>query len=130
MRNAASAQDAEPLLCLQVLGWNLGGAPLEDLQSAVLESTGSSHKDRVALLQECPRRKLGWTSTSVQGWRVVEHRSEGQWRGTGICFHPEVWSVVARKSARKGIWVRMKHLPTGLEVLVGEFAPAAWAYAG
>ena len=118
-RKAVPAPPPEPLLCLRVFGWNLGGAPLEDLQGAVIESASGNDKERVVLLQECPRRASGWVSQLVHGWRVVQHRAADQWRGTGVCFHPGVWTVVSKKSSKRGLWVKLKHLASGLEVWMG-----------
>ena len=84
---------------------------ISDLPKAVCEATGSafSRKD-ILLVQECPRAKTGWSSENLQGYRLLSHRPEGVWRGTGIVFHTSTWNMVSRKSSPRGIWVHLRHL--------------------
>ena len=39
----------------QVMGWNIGGASLDQLPDAIKVCTGSPLKESILLLQECPR---------------------------------------------------------------------------
>ena len=109
----------EPLLELQVFGWNLGGAPLEDLPQAFRDCTAAPLGEKIALLQECPRLDKGWRTSKEQGLSILQHRSEQQWRGVGIMFHSDTWAVISKKSSGRGIWVRMKHLASSQFLWVG-----------
>ncbi|CAE7264174.1 R1A1-element\ORF2 [Symbiodinium sp. CCMP2592] len=106
-------------LKIRTFGWNVGGAPLEQLPAAVAESIGPPPKEVVVLLQECPRVRPGWKSDKVQGLTVLSHRCVDQWRGCGVAYNPLAWSPISKKLAGKGIWVRLKHLATGEAVVFG-----------
>ncbi|CAE7579342.1 RTase [Symbiodinium sp. CCMP2592] len=104
---------------MRVFGWNIGGAPVEDLPRAVKENVGAGVELRVGLVQELPRRQAGWSSTTLEGLRLLQHRHPNQWRGVGILFQPSIWGVISRKTSRRGIWVLLRHLESGQEIWFG-----------
>ena len=108
-------------LRFRVLGWNIGGAALEQLPDAVSSSTGSPLKESILLLQECPRVAPGWKTTKLPGMTVLGHRQSDQWRGCGLAYGPSSWAPISKKCVGDGIWVVMKHLCSGERVLFGSF---------
>ena len=76
----------------RVCGWNLGGADVQDLTAALREGTGRALGKRdVALVQEYPRSKAGWSTEHVAGLRLLTFRRHDMWRGTGLAYNPTVW---------------------------------------
>ena len=70
-------------------------------------------------LQELPRDAVGWKTETVQEWHILSHRSQEQWRGTGVMHNPQEWSVMRKKAHDRGIWVRMQERSTGVQLWVG-----------
>ena len=48
-------------------------------------------------LQEVPRAQAQWTSDKAGKWTVVSHCHEDMYRGTGIAYQTELWSMMRRK---------------------------------
>ncbi|CAE7263415.1 unnamed protein product [Symbiodinium sp. CCMP2456] len=112
----------------RILGWNIGGAELIALSTALLDVRGSSlGKDDLVLLQEVPRESEGWSYSEVGGRRVVAHRASDQWRGTGLWYDQSTWCVVRKLRSGKGTWFKLRHLGRDLELWVGtaHFSPGA-----
>ena len=108
------------LRSLRVLSWNVGGADLPDMPKAVRDSIqGQCRKDDLVLLQEVPRERAGWTYLELEGKKVVSHREEKQWRGTGLWYDQGAWCVVRKLGSGKGTWFKLRHLEAHLEIWVG-----------
>ena len=75
-------------------------------------------KDMIVGLQELPRDDAGWKTYEAEGWSIVAHRHVDAWRGEGIMFRKDQWAVMRRKCHGKGLWVRLKHVHTGLQLWV------------
>ena len=94
-----------------MFGWNLGGTGVSELPKAFRDATaGAFAKNDVAVVQEYPRVKPGWSVETVQGYRFVTFRHENMWRGTGVAFHADVWKVISKRSTSRGVWVHLRHL--------------------
>ncbi|CAE6963578.1 unnamed protein product [Symbiodinium sp. CCMP2592] len=97
-----------------VYGWNVGGADISDLAKAVCEGIKRPmDPDAVVILQELPRGASGWCSEKQGLLEVVSHRSETAWRGTGLAYRTDSWSVVRRVARARGCWILLKHLKHG-----------------
>ena len=83
-----------------------------DLHQTVRDFVGGIEKEDLVMIQEFPRAKEGWSVERHTGWQCVSHREAHLWRGTGVVFHPDVWSIRKRIHARRGTWFKMKHLQT------------------
>ena len=101
-----SAPENSDELQFRVFGWNVGGSEIVDLQETVRDFVGGIKKEDLILVQEFPRAREGWSVERHRGWQCVSHREEHLWRGTGIVFHPDVWSIRRRIHARRGTWFR------------------------
>ena len=105
-----------------VFGWNVGGAPLDCLGEALLLHAGRRVRaDDLFIVQELSRRKLGWSVAAQGHLQEVSHRYKDQWRGDGLVYDPTAWAVVSRKAAGKGVWFRVKHLASAIELWLGSF---------
>ncbi|CAE7713978.1 unnamed protein product [Symbiodinium sp. CCMP2592] len=104
---------------VRVLGWNIGGAALEQLPHALALCTGAPFKESVLLLQECPRVAPGWKTVKLAGLTVLSYRGSEQWRGCGIGFDPRVWGPVSKKHSGAGVWITLKHLESGEKIVFG-----------
>ena len=74
-----------------------------------------------SLYRSFSRRKLGWSVATQGRLQEVSHRSKDQWRGNGLAFDPVAWTVTGRRAAGKGVWFRIKHLRTSVELWLGSF---------
>ncbi|CAE7349524.1 unnamed protein product [Symbiodinium sp. CCMP2592] len=111
---------------LSVWGWNVGGAELSVLPKAVRSSAERPlQKDDLLLLQEVPRERQGWNHQELAGRRVISHRAEHQWRGTGLWYDAGSWCVLRRLCTGRGTWFKVRHLCQPLELWVGtaHFSP-------
>ena len=105
---------------LSVFGWNVGGCDVSDLAAAVKQATSRAlAPDALLALQELPRAGVGWATEKQGLLQIVSHRGEHAWRGAGVAFHTEVWTVVRRVVAGRGVWIQFKHLQEGSMVWVG-----------
>ena len=105
---------------LNIFGWNVGGCDISDLSAAVREATSKAlAPDAILALQELPRAGAGWAAEKQGLLQIVSHRTEQAWRGAGVAFNTEVWSVVRRVVAGRGVWIQLKHLRAGCVVWVG-----------
>ena len=105
---------------LRVVGWNVGGTDLHELPKAVREALGDPlRKQDIVLIQELPREREGWNYMPLAGRRVVSHRREGQWRGTGIWYDTASWALIRKVHSSKGVWFKVRHLEASLEIWVG-----------
>ena len=75
--------------------------------------------DALLALQELPRAGPGWATEKQGLLQIVSHRGERAWRGAGVAFHTEVWTVVRRVAAGRGVWIQLKHLQAGAMLSVG-----------
>eukprot|EP00439_Symbiodinium_sp_Y106_P041235 s4246_g5.t1 len=76
-------------------------------------------EDDLFLLQELPRVPPGWKTTPFGKWKVLGGRVDSQWRGTGLLYHCDAWTVMRKLQADKGTWYRLRQVHTGSEVWVG-----------
>ena len=89
-----------------MFGWNLGGTGVSELPKAFRDATaGAFAINDVAVVQEYPRVKPGWSVETAQGYP-----HENMWRGTGVAFHADVWNVISKRSTSRGVWVHLRHL--------------------
>ncbi|CAE7037043.1 unnamed protein product [Symbiodinium sp. CCMP2592] len=127
---AASAGSHDACHAVVVWGWNVGGAELASLPKAVRDSSRRAlEKDDLVLLQEVPREGKGWSHQDLAGRRVISHREERQWRGTGLWYDPGAWCVLKRVHTLRGTWFKLKHLERSAELWIGtaHFTPGVTA---
>ena len=84
-----------------------------------VEFADACPKDMVIGLQELPRVAAGWKTSDFEQWTVIEHRSDEEWRGSGVMFQRDRWTVMRRKACNKGIWIRLKNARSGMQVWIG-----------
>ena len=102
------------------MSWNVGGVAEEALEVGFQEVGNVSQRTPELLsVQELPRAEEGWSTLHVGPWQVVSHRDVLEWRGCGVGFRSDAWSVLKRKKASRGIWVRLRRLQDGLELWCG-----------
>ena len=107
MRSAATGTDC-PLLAtmvfsLNIFGWNVGGAALDDMPRIAREAAlRDLPDDDLMLLQELPRSACGWCSKTFGSWKMIGHRGHEQWRGTGVFFNTRFWAAMRKLQASKG----------------------------
>ena len=105
---------------MRVVGWNVGGTDLVELPKAVREALGDPlRKQDIVLIQELPREREGWNYMPLAGRRVVSHRREGQWRGTGIWYDMASWCLLHKVHSSKRVWFKVRHLEAPVELWVG-----------
>ena len=98
---------------------------MDELPKGIQEATHlnqSSQEHSAAglfALQELLRGPAGWKTETQDGWEVVSHRRDEQWRGVGVLYNPRVWTIMRRREYERGIWVRVKHIVTQAEVWIG-----------
>ena len=76
-------------------------------------------KDMIIGLQELPRTAAGWKTRDHEQWTVIEHRDNEEWRGSGVMFRKDRWTVTRRTACNKGIWIRLKNVHSGMQVWMG-----------
>ena len=87
-----------------LFGWNVGGCDISDLASAIKNATQRPlATDAVLALQELPRAGVGWATEKQGSLQILSHRAEGAWRGAGVAFKSEVWSVARRVASGRGV---------------------------
>ncbi|CAE7242656.1 unnamed protein product [Symbiodinium sp. CCMP2592] len=99
---------------------------LSQVQQAVKDAGRKEiEKEDLILLQEVPREKEGWMYQELAGRRVVSHRAERQWRGTGLWYDSGTWCVLRKLFTNRGTWFKLKHLERPVEVWIGtaHFSP-------
>ena len=105
---------------MRVVGWNVGGTELVELPKAVREALGDPmQKQDLVLLQELPRDRTGWSYLPLADRRLVSHRSDQQWRGTGLWYDMTAWSLLRKVHTLKGVWFKVGHLESPVELWVG-----------
>ena len=92
--------------------WNIGGTSLQNLPTAIAQvmyqpsgsvsESDTWHKHMVVGLQELPRDTPGWKTDELEGWTLVQYRADDEWRGQGILFARDEWTVLRRKGLPKG----------------------------
>ncbi|CAE7229646.1 Pol, partial [Symbiodinium necroappetens] len=94
---------------------------LGDLQQLAIRDSIEEQvqKDDLVLLQEVPREREGWTFLELEGKKVVTHRADKQWRGTGLWYDQGAWCVLKKHGSAKGTWFKLRHLEAHLEIWVG-----------
>ncbi|CAE7949162.1 unnamed protein product [Symbiodinium sp. KB8] len=103
-----------------LFGWNVGGCDISDLASAIQNATSRPlAPDAVLALQELPRAGVGWATEKQGSLQILSHRCDESWRGAGVAFKSEVWSVARRVASGRGVWVQLKHMKVGSLVWVG-----------
>ncbi|CAE7854601.1 unnamed protein product, partial [Symbiodinium necroappetens] len=70
---------------------------------------------------ELPRGKSGWSKWYQGSWVVLSHQPESQWRGTGLLFCKDEWSVLRKRPAGKGTWFKLRRLKDSSEIWVGTY---------
>ncbi|CAE7776408.1 unnamed protein product [Symbiodinium sp. CCMP2592] len=124
LRGGAVSRDGG--YAVSVWGWNVGGADLALLLKAVRESSCRAlGKDDIVLLQEVPRERQGWNHQELAGRKIVTHRAEQQWRGSGVWYDAGAWCVLRKFSTNRGTWFKLKHLERAIELWLGtaHFSP-------
>ncbi|CAE7662879.1 unnamed protein product [Symbiodinium sp. CCMP2456] len=110
----------------EVYGWNVGGADMPSLADAVRNGCGGTPKAcSLIAIQEMPRGEPGWRTEKQGLWTLITCQPTGEWRGQGVAFQDEEWTVLQRVSAGKGIWLRLRHLISAVTVWIGSahFSP-------
>ena len=107
-----------PRTRLNIAGWNIGGACQADALQALRHSESVSFD--LVCLQEMPRRDVGWQTTTLEEFTVVQYRHDDQqWRGNAVCFRSTLFQVVRRKGCRFGMWLRLRHVSSLDEFWIG-----------
>ena len=99
---------------------------LFQLPKAVRSSArGQLEKDDLCVLQEVPRAGVGWSHDELEGRKLVSHRREDQWRGTGLWYDPGSWCVLRKLHTTRGTWFKVRHLERRVELWLGtaHFSP-------
>ena len=79
----------------------------------------AENKAQLACFQEMPRRECGWHTEVHTDLTIIQYRHDDeQWRGNAIGYGP-FFQVLRKRGCRYGIWLRLRHLPTGNEVWAG-----------
>ena len=100
--------------------WNVGGASLELLPASLMGSD-PGHRSPLGLvgLQEVSRDSPGWNQTRVGKWTVLTHQNDTCWRGSGLAFDAQSWSVMRRLFTDRGTWFRVRNAQHGVECWIG-----------
>ena len=102
---------------VHVASWNIGSTSIEDAVQSTRRADGP--KKDFLCLQEVPRQPTGWKTTVVDDMTVVQYRHDDeQWRGNAIAFSAD-YQILRRRGCRYGLWLRLRHLPTGNEIWMG-----------
>ena len=54
------------------------------------------------------RGSEGWTVEHSKQWTTVAHRHPSVWRGCGLTFQSDSWTLLKRVSTRKGVWFKVR----------------------
>ena len=119
VQNASEKEDNPQNHAVELLSWNIGGKPVQDALHAV--KVAHSLSNTVVCFQELPRTRAGWQTTKVEEhYTLVQYRDDiRQWRGNGILFDPGHFTCLRRKANHIGVWLRLKHVETQVEMWVG-----------
>ena len=109
---------AESPLTFRFSTWNVGGSSTAFLStpegSRAVGSPSALHSRN-----EVGRAKPGWHVQEDGKTSLISHRHEDCWRGTGMFYHQDVWSVMRNKASKAGTWFRIRHLETCFAVWLG-----------
>ena len=102
--------------------WNLGGCALDKGAAGLceLERLQGGAFDVVSV-QELPRGETGWSFTEANGWHFHSHREESSWRGAGVAFRANTWSLMWKRKSDKGVWCRLRRVHDGVQIWFGSF---------
>ena len=110
-------QDLPSHIRIPSVSWNIGGTSVANAVQSIRRSAGA--KIQIVCLQEMPRRECGWHTEVLEDLTLVQYRhDDDQWRGNAIGFGPQ-FQVIRKRGCRFGVWLRLRHLPTGNEVWIG-----------
>ena len=70
-------------------------------------------------LQEVPRGEQGWVFEQVGPFHIHSFRDEDVWRGNGIAYRADIWSLMTKKSDPRGAWFRMRRISDGVNMWIG-----------
>ena len=98
--------------------WNVGGCDTTFLFSPEGNKLVGGPSALVAF-QEVGRAKPGWHVRSTDKTRLLSCRQDEAWRGTGIGYNSDVWTVMRKKATKAGTWFRLRHLTTLQELWIG-----------
>eukprot|EP00439_Symbiodinium_sp_Y106_P079849 s2065_g18.t1 len=122
--NIAPAQDdrGDGSFSFDVFGWNLGGSPPDCLKDVVVEHAKRQVRNTdLFTVQEFPRGKEGWSVERFGGLLTTSYRAKGEWRGQGVAFSEDTWTITKRIAGKKGVWIKMRLLMGKLELWLGVF---------
>ena len=109
-----------PLSEVHHLSWNVAGVSLEQVETGLDELRRCAvGKLELISLQEVPRGEVGWGFRSFGKWHLFTFRDENEWRGSGIGFRSDIWTLMRKKSSSNGMWARLRRIEDGVEVWCG-----------
>ena len=98
----------------------MAGVSLEQVETGLDELRQCAlGKLELLSLQEVPRGEVGWGFHSLGKWHVYTFRDENEWRGSGIGFRSDAWTLMRKKSSSNGMWARLRRIEDGVEVWCG-----------
>ena len=100
--------------------WNLGGVKLSSLPKGIAEiERKSGFVLNLLSVQEVPRAEKGWDCIREGAWVIHSHRESDTWRGAGICFRADAWSLAEKRAASRGVWCRVRRTADGKHFWIG-----------
>ena len=118
-KDPASQEMTETVVQHRVVGWNIGGARIEEALDATLQNHDSRSVSPLLAFQELPRTAIGWRTDAYDNYTLVQYRADNQWRGNGVLFKTTEWRVMRRKASHLGIWLRLRSTTSQSEVWIG-----------
>ena len=82
-------------------------------------ASGVEDRKGVLSLQELSRESEGWSLHDVDGWHVHSYRAPDEWRGSGVGFRSECWTLMRKKQSPHGVGVRLRRIRDGAEIWCG-----------
>ena len=66
-------------------------------------------------VQEVGRAKPGWHAKTLENEGLLSHRHEDAWRGTGVVYQSDQWTIMRKRASKAGNWFRLTHLDSSRE---------------
>ena len=70
-------------------------------------------------LQEVPRVTPGWHEERKEGLAIHYFQSEEAWRGVGVAFPADKWTIMRKRACGRAVWFRLRRLCDGSELWLG-----------
>ena len=100
--------------------WNFGGVKLSVLPKGIMEAEREAGCSFDLLsVQEVPRVEQGWSYVREGPWAIHSHRDSTAWRGAGICYRADQWSLVQKRAVSRGVWCKVRQAADGEHFWIG-----------